>query len=150
MNMKSARLAALAMTAALTACVSVGPTPVEPPKPKGIDGEWLDTRGINTASFAGGTFTSVAVDTQKVMARGSYTYTDPAQTSVALAFTSLLRNTTVNANCLVVSPSQMNCTTSSGAQFTLVRKASVPGQQPAVAKVNANPAGVPADAVLVQ
>jgi hypothetical protein len=137
---------------ALTACTTINTGPVEPPKPKGIDGEWVDTRGVNTASFANGTFTSVALDTKQVMARGSYTYTDPSQTSVSLAFTSLLRNTSVNANCLLVMPSQMNCTTSSGAKFSLVRKGTAPSQAPVTAPVaaNPNPPGVPADAVLVQ
>lgn len=149
MNMKIARAFALVATAAVAACTTIGTGPVEPPKPRGIDGEWVDSRGINTATFANGTFTSVATDTQQVVARGSYTYTDPGQTSVSLAFTSLLRNTTVNANCLVVMPSQMNCTTNSGAQFSLVRKASAPVTAP-VARANPNPPGVPADAVLVQ
>lgn len=149
MNLNIARAVAIAATAALAACTTIGSGPIEPPKPKGIDGEWVDSRGINTATFANGTFTSVATDTRQVVARGSYTYTDPAQTGVSLAFTSLLRNTTVNANCLVVMPSQMNCTTNSGAQFSLVRKASSPATAP-VAQANPNPPGVPADAVLVQ
>jgi hypothetical protein len=45
---------------------------------------------------------------------------------VAITFTSLLRQTVVNANCAVVSQTQMNCTSSSGAQFSLLRRASAP------------------------
>jgi hypothetical protein len=120
--------AVLALSGFLASCqtydVGYGPNDA-PPKPAGIDGEWVDTRGINTASFNGGTFQSIATDTGKVAARGSYTYRDPQ--NVDLAFTSLIRNTTVNAACLIVMPSQMNCTTSSGATFTLVRKAATPG-----------------------
>jgi hypothetical protein len=120
--------AVLALSGFLASCqtydINGGPEMVSP-KPAGIDGEWVDTRGINTAMFTGGTFSSIATDTGKVAARGSYTYRD-AQ-NVDLAFTSLIRNTTVNAACIVVMPSQMNCTTSSGATFTLVRKASAPG-----------------------
>ncbi len=122
--------AALALAALLAACqtsdINYGPLS-NTPRPVGIDGEWVDTRGINTATFAAGTFSSIATDTGKVAARGSYTYRDPQ--NVDLAFTSLIRNTTVNAACLVVMPSQMNCTTSSGATFTLVRKAATPGAQ---------------------
>ena len=149
-----ARVCALAASTALVACTTIDSGPVEPPKPRGIDGEWVDSRGVNTATFANGTFTSIMTDTQQVAARGSYTFTDSTQTSVALAFTSLLRNTTINANCFVVMPSQMNCTTSSGAKFSLVRKGSAPGQVPVPAQApvaaNPNPPGVPADAVLVQ
>ena len=122
--------AVLALSGFLASCqtsdVNYGPIS-STPKPVGIDGEWVDTRGINTAKFAAGTFSSIATDTGKIAARGSYTYRDPQ--NVDLAFTSLIRNTTVNAACLVVMPSQMNCTTSSGATFTLVRKASTPGAQ---------------------
>ncbi len=120
--------AVLALSGFLASCqtydVNTGPDMVSP-KPAGIDGEWVDTRGINTATFRAGTFSSVATDTGKVAARGSYTYRDPQ--NVDLAFTSLIRNTTVNAACIVVMPSQLNCTTSSGATFTLVRKAATPG-----------------------
>ena len=122
--------AALALSGFLASCqtygVGYGPSDAVV-TPAGIDGEWVDTRGINTARFAGGSFSSVATDTGKIAARGSYTYRDPQ--NVDLAFTSLIRNTTVNAACLVVMPSQMNCTTSSGATFTLVRKAATPGAQ---------------------
>ena len=115
------------------------------PAPVGIDGEWVDTRGINTAKFGGGTFTSVDANTGQTMARGSYTYQD--QQNVNLAFTSLIRNTTVNAACLVVAQSQLNCTTSSGAKFTLVRKAATPTA--AVPAVKPLPAGVTEDSVLI-
>ena len=150
MSMNLARAVVLAGIAALAGCTTINNGPIEPPKPRGIDGEWVDTRGINTASFANGTFTSIATDSQQVVARGSYTYTDPAQTSVSLAFTSLLRNTSVSANCLIVMPSQMNCTTSSGAKFSLVRKGTAPAGPAPVAQANPNPPGVPADAVLIQ
>lgn len=120
--------AVLALSGFLASCqtydVNTGPR-MSSPKPAGIDGEWVDSRGINTATFSAGTFTSFATDTGKVAARGSYSYRD--QQNVDLAFTSMIRNTTVNAACLVVMPSQMNCTTSSGATFTLVRKGATPG-----------------------
>lgn len=118
------------------------------PTPSGIDGDWVDTRGINTAKFGAGTFTSVDSTTGQTMARGSYSYAGPQ--NVNLAFTSLVRNTSVNAACLLVARSQLNCTTSSGAKFTLVRRAAVPAQAAnAVPNTNPLPAGVPADAVLI-
>ncbi len=120
-------LTILAMAGFLASCQTYD-NPGDPisvaPKPTGIDGNWVDTRGINSASFSGGTFTSTSTETGQTMARGSYKYRD-AQT-IDLAFTSLLRNTTVNAACLLAGPSQLNCTSSSGAQFSLVRRAAAP------------------------
>ena len=55
------------------------------PKPVGIDGQWVDTRGINSANFSGGTFTSTSTETGQTMARGSYKYRDP-QTITTLLF----------------------------------------------------------------
>ncbi|MGL4489807.1 MAG: hypothetical protein ACRCU5_10230 [Rhizobiaceae bacterium] len=116
--------------------------------PVGIDGDWVDTRGINTAKFGGGTFTSVDANTGQTMARGSYTYRD--QQNVDLAFTSLIRNTSVNAACIVVAQSQLNCTTSSGAKFTLVRRATTPTAAAAPAPApKPLPAGVTEDSVLL-
>jgi major membrane immunogen (membrane-anchored lipoprotein) len=146
--MKFSRLTLLSMFASslLTSCQTSDfasrPTEVAP---VGIDGEWVDTRGINTAKFGGGTFTSVDAKTGQTMARGSYTYRD--QQNVDLAFTSLIRNTTVNAACLVVAQSQLNCTTSSGAKFSLVRRTANPTAAAPVPRPL--PAGVPQDAVLV-
>jgi hypothetical protein len=36
--------------------------------------------------------------------------------------TSMVRNTQSKVNCAMVSQAQLNCTTDSGAQFTLVRR----------------------------
>lgn len=100
-------------------------------RPAGIDGDWVGTDGVAVSSFVGGTFTSRATDTGQVLAQGNYSYRD--QQNIDISFRSLIRNTTVNAACIVVSPSQMNCTSSSGAQFTLVRRASTPGATPVAA-----------------
>lgn len=97
-------------------------------KPTGIDGDWVGTDGVAVSSFVGGAFTSRATDTGQVLAQGNYTYRD--QKNIDIAFRSLIRNTSVNAACIVVTPSQMNCTSSSGAQFTLVRRAQAPGTAP--------------------
>lgn len=99
-------------------------------RPSGIDGDWVGTDGVAVSSFVGGTFTSRATDTGQVLAQGNYTYRD--QKNIDIAFRSLIRNTSVNAACIVVTPSQMNCTSSSGAQFTLVRRAQTPGNAPVI------------------
>ena len=114
----------------LSACQTgtMGGPDVAVNRPSGIDGDWVGTDGVAVSNFAGGTFTSRATDTNQLLAQGPYTYRD--QKNVDIAFRSLIRNTNVNAACIVVTPSQMNCTSSSGAQFTLVRRAATPGTAP--------------------
>jgi hypothetical protein len=125
---KYSGFAALALSVLLASCqtyeASTGPDIVSP-KLNGIDGEWVGTDGVAVSSFTGGAFTSKATDTGQLLAQGNYTYRD--QQNIDISFRSLIRNTSVNAACIVVMPSQMNCTSSSGAKFTLVRKASAPG-----------------------
>ena len=116
------------MSPALAGCQTVyfgGPEPVAPPPPVGAaEGQWVGTDGVAVSTFANGAFSSNATDTGAKLAVGSYQYTDPR--SVAITFKSLLRGTTVSANCAVVTNSQMNCTSSSGAQFSLIRRAATP------------------------
>ena len=117
---------ALAAMLALSACQTIyfgGPVAVAPPV-GAAEGQWVGTDGVAVSTFSNGSFSSNATDTGAKLAVGSYQYTDPR--SVAITFKSLLRGTTVNANCAVVTSSQMNCTSSSGAQFSLIRRASAP------------------------
>ena len=87
----------------------------------GVEGEWVGSDRVAVSDFRYGTFTSRAMDTGNVLARGSYHYTD--QGDVEITFTSLIRHQTIRANCAVVSPRQMNCTSDSGANFQLLRRA---------------------------
>jgi phage gp45-like len=119
-------ISALAAMLSLSACQTIdfgGPVAVAPPV-GAAEGQWVGTDGVAVSTFSNGTFSSSATDTGSKLAEGSYRYTD-AQ-SVSITFKSLLRGTTVNANCAVVTSSQMNCTSSSGAQFSLLRRASAP------------------------
>jgi hypothetical protein len=150
MKIKNYNMSVILVSALLASCqTSMIETraPALAPAPVGIDGDWVDTRGINTAKFGAGTFTSVDSTTGQTMARGSYNYVD--QQNVNLAFTSLIRNTSVNAACLLVAQSQLNCTTSSGAKFTLVRRAAAPASTAAVPARRVLPPNVPTDAVLI-
>ena len=88
------------------------------------EGQWVGTDGVAVSTFANGAFSSNATDTGAKLAEGSYQYTDAR--SVSINFKSLIRKTSVSANCAVVTDTQMNCTSSSGAQFSLVRKAAAP------------------------
>lgn len=90
-------------------------------RPTGVEGDWLSTDGVSVSSFAGGQFVTRARDTGNTLANGTYSYSD--NRTVAISMTSLIRQTTSNVNCALVTPAQLNCTSSSGAQFTLVRPA---------------------------
>ena len=112
----------LAVSLALAGCQVAGPVGYgrpNIPQQTGVEGNWLGTDGVAISTFRSGTFTSYALDTGNALARGTYTMT--AANTASIALTSLIRNTTTRVNCLVVNPSQMNCTTQTGAQFTLLR-----------------------------
>lgn len=112
---------AAAGLAALAACATSGPD--QPPMaaaPKGVEGSWIDAKGTGLSTFASGTFTTVATDTGQKLADGSYTMT--GATSVQINGTSLIRQTAVSFNCLLVSTSQLNCTSSGGQNFVLTRR----------------------------
>ncbi len=120
-------ISAMAAMIALSGCQTIdfgGPVAVAPPPVGAAEGQWVGTDGVAVSTFSNGSFSSNATDTGSKLAVGNYQYTDPR--SVAITFKSLLRGTTVNANCAVVTSSQMNCTSSSGAQFSLIRRAAAP------------------------
>jgi hypothetical protein len=113
---------AAASLLAAAACTTTGPS--EPPPmaaPKGVEGNWIDAKGTGLSTFAGGKFTTVATDTGQKLSEGSYTMT--GATSVEIHGTSLIRQTPVSFNCLMVSTSQLNCTSASGQNFVLTRRA---------------------------
>lgn len=88
-------------------------------RPAGIEGQWIGTDGVAVSEFEDGTFTSHATDTGNMLAQGTYRYTDSRD--IEITFTSLIRHQTIRANCALVRPRQMNCTSSSGANFQLLR-----------------------------
>ncbi len=112
--------AATAMT--LAACTTSGPTP--PPQqasaPKGVEGSWIDAQGTGLSTLAGGNFQTVATDTGQKLSEGSYIMT--GATSVEINGTSLIRQSPISFNCLLVSTSQLNCTSASGQNFVLTRR----------------------------
>ena len=112
-----------AITTMLAACTTSGPDqpPMAAATPKGVEGSWIDAKGTGLSTFTGGKFATVATDTGQKLADGSYTMT--GATSVEINGTSLIRQTPVSFNCLMVSTSQLNCTSSSGQNFVLTRRA---------------------------
>ena len=113
---------ATAMAAAVAGCTTGGPgAPPMASAPKGVEGNWIDAQGTGISTFAGGRFQTSATDTGQKLADGSYTMT--GATSVQINGTSLIRQSPISFNCLMVSPSQLNCTSSSGQNFVLTRRA---------------------------
>ncbi len=103
-----------------------GGTPIAAaPPPDPISGQWVDSSGVGTATLQAGRFTNVANDTGNKLAEGNYVLRSP--TTVDLNFRSLVRNTDVAATCLIVDQNQMNCTSSTGSQFSLTRRAPAVG-----------------------
>lgn len=111
---------AAAAAVTLAACTTTGPG--EPPviTAKGVEGSWIDAQGTGLSTFKGGSFATVATDTGQKLADGSYTTT--GGTSVEIHGTSLIRQTPISFNCLMVSTSQLNCTSASGQNFVLTRR----------------------------
>ncbi|MFC4624544.1 outer membrane lipoprotein Omp10 [Daeguia caeni] len=113
-----------AMSVVLAACQTGGPAgggvPVVNRTPAGIEGSWIDANGI-TSSFNGGVFETRTTDTNEKLAEGSYRYQSPQLVEIDMR--SLVRGTVSRVNCALVSPSQLNCTSSTGAHFSLNRRA---------------------------
>jgi hypothetical protein len=113
----------LIAVATLSACVSSAPPRMQQQQvslaPQGVEGTWADPNGI-VSTFQGGTFSTRSTDSNALLASGTYTSLSP--TLVEISMTSLVRNTQSRVNCSLVTPSQLNCTQDSGAQFSLTRR----------------------------
>src|SRR5688572_17900148 len=92
------------------------------PAQTGIEGSWIDAQGTGLSTLSGGIFSTVATDTGQKLAEGSYVAN--GATSVQISGTSLIRQgSPISFNCLLISTSQLNCTSASGQQFVLTRRA---------------------------
>ncbi len=109
----------------LAACETSGPVgggrgPVASRAPAGIEGKWVDANGI-TSSFNGGVFETRTTDTNEKLAEGNYRYQSPQLVEIDMR--SIVRGTTSKVNCALVTPTQLNCTSSAGSRFSLSRPA---------------------------
>lgn len=113
---------AAATAVVLAACTTGGPSaPLSGnASPRGVEGSWIDAQGTGLSTLSGGSFRTVATDTGQKLSEGSYTVTGP--TSVEINGTSLIRQSPISFNCLLVSTSQLNCTSASGQNFVLTRR----------------------------
>ncbi len=109
------------MSLALAACETTGPVNGNGPgvAPRGgIEGNWVDPNGI-VSSFNGGSFETRTTDTNERLAEGNYRYQSPQLVEIDMR--SIVRGTTSKVNCALVSPNQLNCTSSAGSRFSLTR-----------------------------
>lgn len=116
-------LAPIVAGAALAGCQSEPmsqPRMSAMPRQTGVEGDWLDSQGVSVSNFSGGTFVTQATDTGNKLAEGTYRYQD--QRTVEIRMTSLIRQTQSTVACSMVSPSQLNCSSSSGQRFSLTRR----------------------------
>jgi hypothetical protein len=104
----------------LAACTTAGPGGPPVATRNAVEGSWIDAQGTGLSTFAAGSFNTVATDTGQKLSDGSYTMT--GATSVEIHGTSLIRQTPISFNCLLVSTSQLNCTSASGQSFVLTRR----------------------------
>ena len=114
-------LTILATAAALASCQSSPREIRQAPQARagGVEGSWVDPNGI-VSTFAAGTFSTRTTDNNQLLASGTYVNVSP--TLVEINMTSLVRNTQSRVNCAMVTPTQLNCTTDAGAQFSLARQ----------------------------
>lgn len=107
------------MAAGISGCVSSGPSNPGASARAGIEGDWISTDGVAVSRFAGGVFTTSALDTGNKLADGNYRING---STVEITVISLIRKTTTNVNCAQVAPNQLNCTSSTGQNFILTRR----------------------------
>jgi hypothetical protein len=109
---------------AATGCQSFGGGTTIAAAPPAIEGDWIGAEGL-MSSFRGGVFQTRATDTGEVLASGNYV--EQPDGVVRIDVQSKVR-APQTVNCLKSAPdttglfSQMNCTSSSGSQFTLTRR----------------------------
>jgi hypothetical protein len=105
----------------LAGCMSGGPSGPPRRTPTGVEGAWIDAQGTGLSTLSGGAFQTVATDTGQKLAEGSYVTS--GQNGVQITGTSLIRQSPISFNCILISTSQLNCTSSAGQQFILTRRA---------------------------
>ncbi|PTM94353.1 hypothetical protein [Mycoplana dimorpha] len=113
--------ALLAGAATLASCNSYDRAPVRPvaQAPQGVEGSWVDANGL-VSTFSAGQFATRTTDTNTTMATGTY-ITQPGGL-IEISLYSNISKSASKANCSLVTPRQLNCTSGSGAQFTLNRQ----------------------------
>ena len=81
---------------------------------------WMRAHPLPALGFSAGQFATRTTDTNTTMATGTYV-TQPGGL-VEISLYSNISKSASKANCSLVTPRQLNCTSGSGAQFTLNRQ----------------------------
>jgi hypothetical protein len=122
-----AAVAGIAMLAGVAGCSMGGgyrqPGPIAVAPQTGVEGSWIDQQGTGVNNFRGGRFQTFASDTSQKLSEGQYVVRPDG--IVEISGMSLIRQSPVAFNCAVTSPSQLNCTSSTGQQFVLMRRTGV-------------------------
>lgn len=119
-----AGLTAVVAAAVLAGCQSApprgpGPGPIVA-APQGVEGQWIDQAGTGLSVFTAGRFETFATDSSQKLSEGTYTMRSP--TLVEITGISIIRQSPIAFNCALATPTQLNCTASSGQQFVLTRR----------------------------
>ncbi|MCJ7994047.1 hypothetical protein J5N58_05375 [Rhizobium cremeum] len=118
---KTTVVALLACATTLSACYSSGPRPLPAvSQAPTVEGNWMDQNGLVSTFSAGRLETRTTDGSNKVMATG--TYMMEGANLVQITLYSNLKQTTTKAACALVTPTQLNCTSDTGAQFSLNRQ----------------------------
>lgn len=119
-------LVLLAATSLLAACQTAQPVRELPAPHRAptVEGAWSDPHGLISTFSAGSFNTRTSDGTNQVMASGTYT-ADPSGI-IQISFYSTIKKTTSRANCQLATANQLNCTSESGAQFSLQRRSDQP------------------------
>lgn len=121
MNYRTAGLAALLSALAIGACQSYTvqqPQQLQPTT--AMDGRWASSDGVFIATFERGNFTSRFIQTNEVLAQGTYTV---AGDSVSLRWLSVQAQQQRSAACTFISADTVSCQQQGGGSFNLTRSA---------------------------
>ena len=101
----------LALAATLAGCMggssdqraSIAPGLI---RPSGVEGSWVDGSGVGVSTFAGGVFTTNALDNGNKLSEGTYRYN--GSNAVSITGTSLIRQAPIAFNCAMAGRNQLN------------------------------------------
>jgi hypothetical protein len=112
---RASAVVALAVASLLAGCQVAQNVPAGPPP---IDGQWASGDGISVTTFQGGQLATRFVQTNELLAQGSYTM---AGNNISMQYLSIRSQANVSATCSLTSPTTMQCSQPNGTSFSLNR-----------------------------
>ena len=98
--------------------MSAAPQPMPSAASNGMDGNWRSSDGVFVATFQNGAFTSRFIQTNEVLAQGSYTVTGD---SISLKWVSVATQQERSARCTMSAADSVTCNQDGGGTFDLKR-----------------------------